>query len=94
MGNAVPAHQTQSRLPFAQRKEALKAIEEIHKEEIIESSVSPWASLVVLVKKKDGSTRFCIDYCKLNDLIKKDSYPLAHLSFQSLTSKVGTDKLR
>ena len=43
---------------------------------VIETSSGPWSSPVVLVKKKDGSTRFCVYYRKLKDVAKKDSYPL------------------
>ena len=42
----------------------------------IVSSRAPFASLVLFVCKGDGSLRFCIDYCKLNALTKKNQYPL------------------
>ena len=44
--------------------------------DVIEPSNSPWSPPVVMVIKKDGSLRFCIDYRKLNQVKKRDVYPL------------------
>ena len=45
----------------------------------IRPSSSPWCNAVVLVQKKDGGLRFCIDFRKLNARTKKDSYPLPRI---------------
>ena len=46
---------------------------------IIEPCCGPWASPIVLVKKKDGSTRFCVDFRRVNDLTRKDAQPLPRI---------------
>ena len=51
-------------------------------------SQSPWCNAVVLVRKKDGSLRFCIDFC-LNAWTKKDAYPLPCMQ-ETMESMVST----
>ena len=56
---------------------------------VIHPSNSPWCNAVVLVRKKDGSLRFCIDFRKLNSLTVKDSHLLPHIC-ETLESLVGS----
>ena len=78
-GDSLPIKQHPRRIPLAKMKEAQDEIREMLDKGVIETSDSPWSSPIVLVKKKDGSIRFCIDYRKLNDKTIKDSYPIPRI---------------
>jgi hypothetical protein len=64
------------RVPYAQQDTVNKMIDDMLTHRIISKSNSPLASPVVIVKKKDGSNRFCVDYRKLNNITIKDNYPI------------------
>jgi len=55
---------------------------------VSDESDSPWSSPAVLVRKKDGNLRFCVDYRSLNDVTKKDSFPLPRI-YDSLDTLAG-----
>ncbi len=51
----------------------------MEQEGTIAKRASPWCSPIILVRKKDGTIRFCVDYRKLNDATHKDAYPLPRI---------------
>ena len=75
-GEARPIKQPIRRIPFAKRDAAENEVQRMIDNDIIKPSESPWAAPTVLVPKKDGSIRYCIDFRKLNAVTLKDSYPL------------------
>ena len=74
-GNAPPIRQPARQPCPSKRQEINQLLETMLKKDVIQPSSSPWASPIVLVQKKDGSTRFCVDYRKLNSITRKDAYP-------------------
>ena len=75
-GNSTPIRQYPRRLPFHYTGEVEKQVKDMLQQGVVQPSTSPWASPVVLVKKKDGSYRFCVDYRKLNLVTEQDAHPL------------------
>jgi len=76
MGDSAPIRQSLRRISPATRAEARQLIQGMLEKGVIQPSSSPWASPVVLVRKKDGTLRFCVDYRKVNAVTRKDAYPL------------------
>ena len=71
-----PVRQPLRRHPPAHTEAIQQHVSNMLEQEVIEPTKSPWASNLVLVKKKDGSLRCCVDYRQVNTLTKKDAYPL------------------
>ena len=78
-GVAEPNYTKQYRLPHSQKAEAETYIQDMKKHGIIEQANSPWSSPFILVKKKDGTNRFVIDYRKLNNKTVKDRMPIPNV---------------
>ena len=78
-GNNPPIKQAPRRVPMHQQEVVGHHVEEMLQNGVVHPSTSPWASPIVLVRKKDGTTRFCVDYRKLNDVTRKDAYPLPRI---------------
>lgn len=78
-GDHPPIRLKPYRTPLNQRPIVEKAVKEMLDADIIRKSQSPWAAPIVLIRKKDNSIRFCIDYRKINQITKINSYPLAHI---------------
>ena len=80
-GDATPIKQRPYRVYPYVKKEIDRQVDEMLEKGIIQESVSPWSSPVVLVKKKDGSHRFCDDFHKVNKVTKVDgSFPMPLLA--------------
>ena len=79
-GDASPKKQAPRRMPFAVRQEVARQLKQMQDSGVVQPSSSPWASPVVMVRKKDGTHRFCIDYRDLNAVTKADTYPLPHIN--------------
>ena len=67
------------RIPYFQQDEVQQDIGEKEAAGIVRKSTSPWAFPIVVVRKKDGTARICVDYRRLNDVTKKDAHPLPRI---------------
>ena len=84
-----PIRQPIRRQPVALRKTVQEEVHKMLKNKVIRPSTSPWSSPIIMVRKKDGSWRFCIDFRKLNSVTHKDAYPLPRID-ETLESLAGS----
>ena len=78
-GDSRPIYRQPYRVSPAVRNSIDHHVQQMLDQGIIQPSVSPWAAPVVLVRKKDGTERFCVDYRQLNKVTKRDSHPIPHI---------------
>jgi hypothetical protein len=77
-GEARPIRQP-TRLPLAKQTAVDDTVYDMQRRGIIEESSRSWSSSVVCIRKKNGGLRFCVDYKKLNNVRKKDYFPLPRI---------------
>ncbi len=71
-----PIRQAPRRLAYAIRDEVKKEVDKLLGLRVVQESNSPWSSPIVAMRKKDGTLHLCVDYHKLNDVTRKDAFPL------------------
>ncbi|MGL5625666.1 hypothetical protein, partial [Cetobacterium sp.] len=74
-GDAAPSRERYRPIPPTLYPEVHTLLQGMLEKGVIRESSSPWAAPIVLVRKKTGAWRFCVDYRKLNQVTKKDAFP-------------------
>ena len=87
--NEEPFKERSRHIPPPLLEEVRASLRDMLEAGVIHPSQSPWCNVVVLVRKKDGTLRFCIDFRHLNAHLKKDSYPLPQIQ-EALESMAGS----
>ena len=77
-------------IPYAKRQEVEKNVQAMLEADVIEPAMSDYNSPIVLVKKKDGTNRFCVDFRRINFVTKFDTEPLGNP--EDIMSKLKDDK--
>src|ERR1044071_2762271 len=77
--NVPPIFQRLYKMSSKENEIIRKKLDKMLEQGVIRPLQSPWTSPVVLVRKKDGKIRFCVDFRKINSITKKDKYPLPNI---------------
>ena len=89
-GLAPPSRQPPYCVLFAYQETVLQELEEMERTGVIEPSTSEWAAPILLVKRKDGTLHFCVDYRHLNSVSQVDAYPMPRID--ELIDRLGKAK--
>ncbi|KAL5469541.1 hypothetical protein EMCRGX_G030811 [Ephydatia muelleri] len=87
--NGLPVREPIRRIPHALQETVKLEVKKMLKDGVIRESNSPWSSPIVMIKKKDGSWRFCVDFRKVNSMTQKDAYPLPRID-EALEALTGS----
>jgi hypothetical protein len=79
MTGAAPMSKDPYKMSTPELKELQLHLKELMKKGYIRPSVSTWGALILFMKNKDGTLRFCIDFRQLNKVIVKKKYPLPRI---------------
>ncbi|XP_076465997.1 uncharacterized protein LOC143297483 [Babylonia areolata] len=95
LNSDTPLRTKQYPLPFSQREVIQKEVDQMLKMGVIEPSSSPYTSPIVLVKKRDGKVRFCVDFRRVNKVTTFDAEPMPDVEtlFAKLAGKKVFSKL-
>jgi len=78
-GSSPPIRQNPRRIPLHKREIVDREVKRMLDAGVIEACNGPWSSPIVLVSKKNGEVRFCVDFRALNEVTRKDAYPLTRI---------------
>jgi len=82
-----PIKQPPRKLPYAHLSLVTQKVKDMMQQGIVEHGVSPWATPLTIVAKKDGDIRICQDYRKVNNITIKDAYPIPLM--EDLFDRIG-----
>uniref|UniRef100_A0A671UWP7 ribonuclease H n=1 Tax=Sparus aurata TaxID=8175 RepID=A0A671UWP7_SPAAU len=88
MADEILVRQRYRRIPPSEYEVVKEHINQLLPSQVIQESSSPYASPIVLARKKDGSLRMCVDYRQLNSKTRKDAFPLPRIE-ESLDALSG-----
>ena len=90
LSSLAPIRQKAYRIPYSRRDQVKMEVDEMLAAGVVRPSKSAWASPIVLVEKKDGGIRFCVDYRKLNQASLFDAYPMPRIEevFESIGNSI------